>query len=279
MAKPSFIKGAGLGLRSEFMDELVDTHPQPIDFLEIAPENWISVGGHREKQLRYFSENFQIIAHGLSLSIGSPAPLDENFVKSIKAFIKEYKIALYSEHLSYCSDLQGQLYDLFPIPFTEEAIHYVANRIRHVQEILEQKIAIENISYYYMPLQHMREIEFINGILEEADCDLLLDVNNVYVNSINHNYDAVSYIKALPRQRIRYIHIAGHFREREDLLIDTHGADIINHVWKLLEISYQLFGNVATLLERDDEIPELNHLLKEVNQIRKLQNKYASKRI
>lgn len=213
--KPSCLKGAGLGLRWEFMDKLTEAQTQPVDFLELSPENWLSVGGHREKQLRYFSDNFQIIAHGLSLSIGSPAPLDEEFVKSVKQFLKEYRIAFYSEHLSYCSDLQGQLYDLFPIPFTEEAIHYVAKRIRRVQEILEQRIAIENISYYYMPLKRMREIEFINGVLEEADCDLLLDVNNVYVNSINHDYDAAAYIKALSRKRIRYIHIAGHFRERK----------------------------------------------------------------
>lgn len=277
--KPSFVKGAGLGLRWEFIDTIAAMKPEPVDFLELAPENWIAVGGQREKQLRYFSENFQLVAHGLSLSVGAPVPLDETFIKLVKQFIKDYHIAFYSEHLSYCSDLQGQLYDLFPIPFTEDAIHYVAKRIRRVQDILEQKIAIENISYYYMPLEHMREIEFINGILEEADCELLLDVNNVYVNSVNHHYDATAYIKALPRKRVRYIHIAGHFRERDDLIIDTHGADIINPVWQLLELSYQLFGNVPTLLERDDAIPELNYLLKEIAQIRKLQSAYDSKRI
>ncbi len=277
--KPSCLKGAGLGLRWEFMDELAETQPKPVDFLELAPENWISAGGHREKQLRYFSDNFQIVAHGLCLSIGSPAPLDLAFLKSIKQFIKDYNITLYSEHLSYCSDLQGQLYDLFPIPFTEEAIHYVAKRIRRVQEILEQRIAIENISYYYMPLKRMREIEFINGVLEEADCDLLLDVNNVYVNSVNHDYDAATYIKALPPKRIRYIHIAGHFREEKNLIIDTHGADIVKPVWQLLDMSYALFGNVPTLLERDDEIPALNYLIKEINHIKKLQNEYTSKRI
>ena len=180
---------------------------------------------------------------------------------------------MYSEHLSYCTD-DGHLYDLMPIPFTEEAVHYVANRIRRTQELLEQRIAIENVSYYAAPGQEMSELEFINAVLTEADCDLLLDVNNIYVNSINHRYDAVQYLRGLPAERIAYGHIAGHYNEAEDLIIDTHGADIINNVWDLLDLAYEHFGVFPTLLERDFNFPPVAELLGEVGCIHQLQAKW-----
>jgi uncharacterized protein (UPF0276 family) len=177
--------------------------------------------------------------------------------------------------LSYCSD-DGHLYDLLPIPFTEEAVRYVAARIRRVQEILGQRIAIENVSYYAAPGKEMEEIDFLNAVLQEADCDLLLDVNNIYVNSINHRYDAGIFLKQLPAERIRYIHIAGHYQEAEDLIVDTHGADVIDPVWQLLETTYQHFGVIPTLLERDFNLPPLAELLREVETIRVLQSKYLN---
>jgi hypothetical protein len=161
-----------------------------------------------------------------------------------------------------------------PIPFTEEAVHYVATRIRRVQDILERRIAMENVSYYAAPGKEMEEIEFMNAVLEEADCDLLLDVNNIYVNSINHCYDAETFLKSLPAERIAYFHIAGHYDEADDLKVDTHGAPVIDSVWSLLETAYRHFGVVPTLLERDFNIPPLPELLAEVSHIGNLQSRW-----
>jgi len=264
------ISGAGLGLRRSFMDELDALDHNPADFLEVAPENWMEMGGILGKKFAHFAERYPMICHGLSLSIGSPAPLDEHFLIRLKKFLDKHNIACYSEHLSYCSD-DGHLYDLMPIPFTEEAVTHTAKRIQRVQEILERRIVMENVSYYAAPGQEMTEIDFLNGVLEQADCDLLLDVNNVYVNSINHKYDAETYIKSVPSDRIAYIHIAGHYDEADDLKVDTHGADIIDPVWQLLQTTYQHHGVMPTLLERDFNIPSLESLINEVDQIRHYQ--------
>ena len=268
------VHGTGLGLKRTLMGPLAEDPPAQIDFLEVAPENWIGIGGKFGKQFRKFTEQYPFLAHGLSLSIGGPAPLDESFVRQVKTFLDEHNIRAYSEHLSYCSD-GGHLYDLMPIPFTEEAVHYVADRIRQVQDILERRITMENISYYAAPGQEMTEIDFINAVLDEADCDLLLDVNNIYVNSINHRYDAEAFLKSLPAERITYFHIAGHYQEAEDLLVDTHGAPVIETVWDLLDKAYQHFGVVPTLLERDFNIPPLAELLAEIDQIAETQKKWS----
>ncbi len=266
------VHGAGVGLRRSMIAALTDPPPSQIGFMEVAPENWIGVGGLMGKQFKELTERYDMICHGLSLSIGSPSPLDEAFVHRLKRFLDEHQIKLYSEHLSYCSD-DGHLYDLLPIPFTEEAVHYVAQRIQRVQDILERQITMENVSYYAAPGQQMPEIEFLNAVLEEADCKLLLDVNNIYVNSINHQYDATEFLKAIPAERIAYIHIAGHFEEAEDLIVDTHGANVIEPVWDLLEQTYQRYGVIPTLLERDFNIPPLAELLTEVDRIKSIQDK------
>lgn len=266
------VNGSGLGLRrGQLMQELLAQKPENIDFLEVAPENWMRVGGRLGRQFAELAERYPITMHGLSLSLGGPAPLDEAFLLELKDFIERYNISYYSEHLSYCSD-DGHLYDLMPIPFTEEAVSYVAERIRRTQDILGTRIAVENVSYYAAPSQQMAEIDFINAVLEQADCDLLLDVNNIYVNSINHNYNAAEFLSQLPWQRIRYCHVAGHYDEAEDLRVDTHGADVIGPVWKLLEQAYAQHGVMPTLLERDFNIPPLAELNQEVEHIRKLQS-------
>ncbi|MCG7755075.1 MAG: DUF692 domain-containing protein [Nitrosomonas sp.] len=267
------VHGAGLGLRRAMLSSLADQTAQPTDFWEVAPENWINVGGRYGKTFRELTEKFPFICHGLSLSIGGPAPLDEAFLQRLKRFLREHRIRYYSEHLSYCSD-DGHLYDLLPVPFTEEAVRYVTDRIRRVQDILEQRIAIENVSYYAAPGKAMEEIDFLTAVLQEADCDLLLDVNNIYVNSVNHRYDAEIFLQQLPAARIRYIHVAGHYREAEDLIVDTHGADVIDPVWQLLDKTYQHFGVIPTLLERDFNLPPLADLLQEVAVIRALQSKW-----
>ena len=267
------VQGAGLGLRRTLLGPLTEQPPQQVGFMEVAPENWIGVGGSLGKKFRHFTERYPMICHGLSLSIGGPSPLDIDFIKRMKTFFRQHDIRYYSEHLSYCSD-GGHLYDLMPMPFTEEAVRYVAARIRQVQDILGQRIAMENISYYAAPGQEMKEIDFINAVLDEADCDLLLDVNNIYVNSINHGYDATEFLKALPAGRIGYIHIAGHYDEAEDLKVDTHGAPVTTTVWELLETTYAHFGVIPTLLERDFNIPPLPELLGEVDTILQLQYKW-----
>jgi uncharacterized protein len=265
------ITGTGLGLRRSFMDEFAALDHQAADFLEVAPENWMEMGGVLGRKFANITDRYPMICHGLSLSIGSPAPLDEHFLVRLKKFLDKHKVRCYSEHLSYCSD-DGHLYDLMPIPFTGDAVHHVAKRIQRVQEILERKIVMENVSYYAAPGQEMSEIDFLNAVLTEADCDLLLDVNNIYVNSINHNYDAESYIKSVPQERIAYLHIAGHYNEAEDLIVDTHGADIIDPVWQLLETTYQHHGVLPTLLERDFNIPSLQSLFNEMAQIHHYQH-------
>ena len=264
------VHGAGLGLRRSFLDAAVEAPPRGVEFWEIAPENWAGVGGRYGCQLRALTERYPFVCHGLSLSIGSPAPLDEEFVLRIKGFLDTHGIRAYSEHLSYCSD-DGHLYDLLPIPFTEEAVHHVATRVRRVQDLLERRIALENVSYYAAPGQEMPEIDFINAVLEEADCDLLLDINNIYVNAINHRYDPVGFLGRLPARRILYAHIAGHYEEAPDLRVDTHGADVIDPVWTLLAEAYARFGVFPTLLERDFNIPPLEVLTEEVGTIARLQ--------
>lgn len=261
------VAGAGLGLRRTLMKTLDAVSPEQIQFMEVAPENWIQVGGRLGRQFRAYTERFPFVCHGLSLSIGSPAPLNTELLLAIKNLMREHGIRYYSEHLSYCSD-QGQLYDLLPIPFTEEAVDYVAERIQRAQDILGQRIAIENSSYYYAPQQEMSESEFIRAVIQKADCALLLDVNNIYVNSINHRYDPYEFLASLPGERTAYIHIAGHYEEADDLRVDTHGAPVIHPVWQLLEKAYQLFGVKPTLLERDFNIPPLAELLAELNEIK-----------
>ena len=264
------VSGAGLGLRRPLADKLQDVPPGEIDFMEVAPENWIHVGGKLGKKLRWFSERYPFVLHGVSLSLGSPAPLNEQLVRDIKDFMAEHGIRMYSEHLSATSD-DGQLYDLMPIPFTEEAVHHVAGRVRRVQDILEQRIALENVSYYAPTDSAMSERDFTLAVLDEADCDLMLDINNIVVNSINHRYDASEFLVSMPAERIRYFHLAGHYVEAEDLRIDTHGTPVDDQAWALLAEAYAHFGVVPTLLERDFNFPPIEELLGEVRQIKELQ--------
>ena len=272
------VSGAGLGLRRPLADKLKDVAAGEIDFMEIAPENWIHVGGAMGKKLRYFTERYPFLIHGLSLSIGSPAPLDEQLVRDIKKFMTDHNIRMYSEHLSYCGD-DGHLYDLMPIPFTEEAVHYVAARVRRVQDILEQRIALENVSYYAPSDTSMTEVQFLLAVLEESDCDLMLDINNIVVNSINHGYDTHEFLHQMPAERLRYFHQAGHYVEAPDLRIDTHGAAVDDQSWQLLQDAYDHFGPVPTLLERDFNFPPISELLAEVGRIRSLQTAAANKAV
>lgn len=270
MTDPLPVHGAGLGLRRALIDALIEAPSGAFDFLECAPDNWIGVGGAFGEKLRALSTRHPLTCHGLSLSLGGPDPLDMQFLRQTRDFLERHRVALYSEHLSYCS-ADGQLYDLLPIPFTDEAVQHVAARIRIAQDALGRRIAIENVSYYAAPFRQLSEIEFVTAVLAEADCDLLLDVNNVYVNAINHGYDARSFIDALPTARIASLHIAGHYDEADDLKVDTHGAAVKDDVWDLLAHAYRAHGVRPTLLERDFNFPPLPTLQAEVQRIRDAQ--------
>jgi uncharacterized protein (UPF0276 family) len=270
--KKSFpVEGTGIGLRRSLLDDFLNNDPVPVDFMEVAPENWIGLGGKFGKQFRRLTERYPFTLHGLSLSIGGPEEIDVAFVREVKQFMQTHDIRCYSEHLSYCTD-DGHLYDLMPIPFTDEAVKHVSRRIRQVQDIIEQPLVIENVSYYAAPGKQMEETEFINAVLTEADCELLLDVNNIYVNSVNHRYNASDFLRSLPGERIAYVHVAGHYNEAEDLIVDTHGADVIDPVWSLLEEAYEMFGVLPTLLERDFNIPPYPELMEEAGKITSYQD-------
>ena len=273
-AHPARVSGPGLGLRRALLGPFA-REPDALErlsFLEAAPENWMHLGGRLGRVFRSYTEAHPFVCHGLSLDIGGPRPLDREFLGSLRAFLDTHGVDDYSEHLSACGDGRGHLYDLMPIPFTEEAVHYVADRVRQVQDVLGRRLALENVSYYAPLGGELDEGAFIRAVLEEADCDLLLDVNNIVVNSINHRYDAVRFLDALPLERTRYIHLAGHEEEAEDLRVDTHGRPVGEAAWDLLAATYERLGPVPTLLERDFNFPPLQELLQEVDRIRTLQD-------
>lgn len=261
------LHGAGLGFRRELIPALKAGVPAAIDFFELAPENWAGMGGRSAKDLRHFTERHPFVCHGLSLDLGGPRPLDIELLERIRRFMREHGMRLYTEHLSWCGD-DGHLYDLLPIPCSGDAVKWVAGRIRQAQDILEMKIGIENASYYVAPPgAEMSEAEFIRAVVEEADCLLHLDVNNVYVNSSNFGFDPLAFIDALPLERTCYLHMAGHYVEPDGIRVDTHGADVIDPVWQLLDAVYARVGPLPTCLERDFNIPPLGGLASEVARI------------
>lgn len=270
--------GAGLGFRRELLAELKAAVPANIDFFELAPENWAGMGGRSARDLRHFTERHPFVCHGLSLSLGGPAPLDTALLLRIRAFMAEHGIGLYTEHLSWCAD-DHHLYELLPIPLTGDAVRWTAARIRQVQDILGCRIGIENASTYLSPPgAEMSEAAFISAVVAESDCLLHLDVNNIYVNSANFGFDPFAFLHALPLDRTCYIHVAGHYVEADGLLVDTHGAAVIDPVWALLAAAYERIGRpVPTCLERDFNIPDLAALSAEVGHIARLQSQAAGR--
>lgn len=267
--------GAGLGFRRELLEQMQAGVPAAVDFFELAPENWAGMGGRSARQLRAFTERYPFVCHGLSLNLGGPQPLDMELLVRIRAFMAEHGIGLYTEHLSWCGDA-GQLYDLLPLPCTGEAVRWVAGRIRQTQDVLGMAIGIENASYYVAPPgAEMGEADFIRAVVEEAGCRLHLDVNNIQVNAANFGFDPYEFLHALPLERCCYIHVAGHDVEADGLRIDTHGADVIDPVWALLDAAYVRTGPLPTCLERDFNFPLLAELGVEVAQIAARQARVA----
>ena len=300
------LQGAGLGYRRDLADDFLNlSSNNAIQFMEVAPENWVKMGGAARYRFDQAAERYPLAVHGLSLSLGGQAPLDRELLKNTKALMTQYNSTFFSEHLSYC-ECEGHLYDLLPMPFTEEAVKHVAQRIRYVQDFLELQISLENTSYYlHSPTSTMNEVEFLNAIAQEADCSIHLDVNNIYVNGVNHGLlDPYVFLEQVNVKRVNYIHIAGHdeehsaaqvvedlegesfnkikgaYRHLPELLIDTHGEAVKGTVWDLLEYAYQRLPAIPpTLLERDFNFPPFAELYAEVEHIAQLQQKYAQKEV
>ncbi|NCO45377.1 MAG: DUF692 domain-containing protein [Vibrio sp.] len=250
------------------MDLLCQLPDNPdIDFLELAPENWMNMGGLKREQLQQIAKHYPLVAHGLSLSIGDCQPLNKAFVKKVAAFLDEFNIDIYSEHLSFSRDAQGYLYELLPIPRYKESIAYLVDRIHCVQDIVQRPLVLENISYYHSYGKEIPEGQFIAEIVERSGCQLLIDINNVYVNSRNHNYCPFDMLATLPSEAIGYYHIAGHLKEREDFLLDTHGKPVQQEVIDLARYAYAQQGSRPLLLERDHHVPPLVVLTEELRTI------------
>jgi uncharacterized protein (UPF0276 family) len=273
------MQGIGLGFRRDVANDIINSEFELPEFIEVAPENWMKMGGYWKKQFDRATEKYPLTCHGLSLSIGSVEELDLNFLKDLKEFLDQYNVKIYSEHLSYSKCENAHLYDLLPIPFREDAVKHIVTRIKTVQDILERPLVLENVSYYTAVAAEMPEAEFISSIISESGCQMLLDINNVYVNAFNHNYNTKEFINALPLDSLAYIHMAGHEQIEPDLIIDTHGKDIIDPVFELLDWTIQKINPVPVLLERDFNIPELNALEGELTQLQNITKKHWTPQI
>jgi uncharacterized protein (UPF0276 family) len=270
--------GFGLGLRPDHYEAILSDKPL-VDWFEILTENYLVPGGKPHYFLEKIRENYPIVMHGVSMSIGSVDPLDKDYLKQVKLLSDKIKPRWISDHLCW-TGMQGKnMHDLLPLPYTEEAINHVVDRIRRVQDFLGQQILIENVSSYLTYQQsEIPEWQFIREISERADCFILLDVNNVYVSAINHRFDPLDYISAMPKDRVYQLHLAGHCN-MGNYIIDTHDNEIVDPVWKLYVDTLRHCAGVSTMIERDDNIPPLEDLLKELNHARELASSVLDEKI
>jgi len=270
------IVGAGIGLRTPFIDQILPAGFKP-GWLEITPENWINMPHDKRGIFEQLVSEFSVVAHGVSLSIGSPGLPDFAFLKKMKEFLNRYSIEHYSEHLSFSNYNQMQTYELMPVPMTEKVARMISRKVSIIEDYLERKLILENPSYYYTPPSEMGEADFTNLVLELSGTSLLLDLNNVYVNSVNHSFNPADFISKIDPQNIAYLHIAGHTWFAEDeMIIDTHGEEICSEVWGLLEKMLQQ-RELPVLIERDNNIPPLPEIIKEYNLLEALINKTSNK--
>ena len=255
--------GFGLGLRTEHYNQILESKPT-VDWFEALSENYMIPGGKPLDYLTKIRANYPVVMHGVSLSIGSTAALDLDYLRDLKKLADRIQPAWISDHLCWTGVHGQNIHDLLPLPYTEEAAKHVAVRVRQVQDFLGRQILLENVSSYASYIDSsMTEWEFITQIANEADCLLLLDVNNIYVSSFNHNFDAKAFIDGVPKNRIQQIHLAGH-QNNGDYIIDTHDAPVIDPVWDLYAHAIKRFGAVSTMIERDDHIPALEVLMQEL---------------
>ena len=264
------IQGFGLGLRVEHYADFLEAKPA-VDWLEVISENYMVPGGKPLARLDAIRRDFPVVMHGVSLSIGSTDPLDQTYLRDLKALAARIEPAWISDHLCWTGVDHHNLHDLLPMPYTEAALRHLSARIQHVQEVLGRRLLIENVSSYVsFAADEMSEWEFITELLKRADCELLLDVNNVYVSSRNHGFDPRCFIDAMPRERVRQIHLAGH-EDHGTHVVDTHDHAVCDAVWALYAHTVKRFDAVPTMIERDDHIPPLAELLAELDQARRVQ--------
>jgi uncharacterized protein (UPF0276 family) len=270
-SNPPFL-GFGLGLRTEHYNDILASKPH-IDWFEALSENYMIPGGKPLDYLDKIRADYPVVMHGVSLSIGSTADVDYNYLRDLKKLADRIQPAWISDHLCWTGVHGQNMHDLLPLPYTEETAKHVAERVKIVQDYLGRQILLENVSSYASYIDsNMTEWEFITQIAEAADCLLLLDVNNIYVSSYNHQFDAKAFIDGVPANRIQQIHLAGH-NNHGDYIIDTHDAPVIDPVWRLYEYAIARFGQVSTMIERDDKIPALDELVKELDIARKIASK------
>jgi uncharacterized protein (UPF0276 family) len=261
--------GVGIGLRREFYARLPETS-RALDWVEIIPENFLTLGGRPQRALDACRERWPVLPHGVALNVGGPEPLDEAYLSGLQALVERLDAPFFSDHLCYARLGGAYLYDLLPLPFSPEAVEHVVPRVREVQARVGRPFLLENPSYYArMPGGTLAEADFLRHVVEEADCGLLLDVNNVYVNACNHGYEPRAFVDALPLERVGQIHLAGHERQ-PDVLIDTHGAPVCDEVWSLYRYVLERTGPVPTLIEWDQDIPSLEAVLDEADRAREL---------
>jgi len=261
--------GFGLGLRTDHYETILNEHPN-IDWFEIITENYLIPGGKPHYYLEKIRERYPMVMHGVSMSIGSSDPLDFQYLKEVKALANKIEPQWISDHLCWTGVQGKNAHDLLPLPYTEEAINHVVDRINQVQDFFQQRILIENVSSYVTYQQsNLSEWEFLKEISERADCLILLDVNNIYVSAKNHEFNPNDYLVAMPKDRVQQIHLAGH-SDMGDYIIDTHDHDIVHSVWNLYSAALRRFGMVSTMIERDDNIPPLSTLIEELNTARKI---------
>ncbi len=261
--------GFGLGLRPPHYQEVLDGSP-PVDWWEVITENFMVEGGNPRRVLRAMRERAPLVLHGVSLSIGSVDPVDEAYLSRLAALVSEIEPAIVSDHLCWSSFGGHSAHDLWPLPYTEEALAHVVARVAHVQDRLGRRILLENpSSYVTFAASELSEAEFLAQLAERADCGILLDVNNVYVSCKNHGWDPHAYLAAIPTARIGQIHLAGH-TDHGTHLLDSHDQPVCAAVWDLYREAVVRFGAVSTMIERDDHIPALSELVKELAHARRL---------
>lgn len=256
------VKGCGIGLRFQHIDTIADSKP-PIPWLEILTDNYLLPGSVQQDYLFEIAEHYPLTFHGVGMSLGSTDSLDTDYFSRVKALVERVNPAWISDHLCWTSAHGFVTHDLIPLPYTEETVRHVSQRIRQAQDLLGRRLVIENVSSYLQYQQSaMSEWDFLCAVAEAADCDILLDVNNIYVSACNHDFDPLAYLSAIPVQRVREIHLAG-YEDRGTHLLDTHGYPVSDAVWALYAQAIQRFGAVPTLIEWDNNVPELPVLLAE----------------
>ncbi|MGD8886165.1 MAG: DUF692 domain-containing protein [Gammaproteobacteria bacterium] len=274
---PRTFLGYGLGLRTEYYDRILNEKPD-VDWFEILSENYMVKGGKPLYYLDAISEHYPLVMHGVSMSVGGTDPLDYEYLKQLKSLIERVNPYWVSDHLCWTGQDGRNLHDLMPLPYNDDAIKHVAQRVQQVQDYLGRQILLENVSSY-VTYKHsqMTEWEFYSHVVEEADCLMLLDINNIYVSSRNHDFDPLDYLLGIPPHRVQQFHLAGH-TDCGDYVIDTHDHPVVDPVWRLYTEALRRFGAISTMIERDDRMPPFEEIIAELNQARDIGRKVLGKK-